>query len=305
MPASSAAKWIGALLHRTYTEWTEDHATQYGAAIAYYTLFSLAPLLILAIALAGSFFGAQAAEGRMVNELQYFIGRDAAEAVQALVRQARGSDAGLSVSIAGIGALLLGAAQVFNSLQTALNAMWRIADDSVSRESGIRKDFLQFLKKRALSFGMVLVVGLLLILSLLMSAGVSAFGTYLSALGTESAQVFVLRVSEVAVSIGSLTFLLAVIYKLLPDVRIAWRDVWFGAAVTSCLLTLGKLAIGWYLGSSSVGSVYGAAGSLIVILLWVYYNAQILLFGAEMTQVYAYEFGSRRRQPRKALQPES
>lgn len=148
---------------------------------------------------------------------------------------------------------------------------------------------------------MVLVVGLLLILSLLVSAGLSAFGTYLNALGRDSARIFVLP--EVAVSIGLLTCLLTVIYKLLPDLRIAWRDVWFGAAVTSCLLTLEKLVIGWYLGSSSVGSVYGAAGSLVIILLWVYYNSQILLFGAEMTQVCAHEFGSRRRQERRVLQP--
>lgn len=139
-------KRVGALLHRTYREWTEDHASQYGAAMAYYTLFSLAPLLILAIALAGALFGAEEAEGRMVNELQYFIGKDAAEAVQALVRRARGSDAGLSVSIAGIAALLLGATQVLNSLQTALNAMWRIADDSAARKGGIRRDLLELLK---------------------------------------------------------------------------------------------------------------------------------------------------------------
>jgi len=189
-----------------------------------------------------------------VTESQHFIGRDGAEAVQALVRRARGSDAGLSVSIAGLGALLLGAMQVFNSLQTALNVMWD-APDKPEVRGGFKRDLLQLAKKRALSFGMVLVIGWLLVLSLLASAGLSAFGAYLSARGRVSAEVFLLRISDVAVSLGSLTCLLAVIYKLLPDARIAWRDVWFGAVVTSCLLTIGKVLIGWYLGSSGITSV--------------------------------------------------
>jgi membrane protein len=287
-------KHVGALFVTTFAEWTEDHAGQYGAAMAYYMFFSLAPLLILAIALAGAFFGVEAAEGKIVAELQHFIGRDGAEAVQALVQRARGSGAGLSVSIAGIGALLLGATQVFNSLQTALNVMWR-APDATQGRSGFKKDLIGLAKKRALSFVMVLVIGVLLVLSLLASAGLSAFGSYLKARGGESAEMLLLRISDIAVSLGALTCLLAVIYKLLPDVRIAWRDVWFGAIVTSFFLTVGKVLIGWYLGSSSISSVYGAAGSLIVLLVWVYYSAQILLFGAEMTQVYAFEFGSRRR----------
>ncbi len=295
-----AAKHAGALLGKTFIEWTEDHASQYGAAMAYYMFFSLAPLLIFAIALAGAFFGVEAAEGKIATELQHFIGRDGAQAIQALVQRARGSDAGLSVSIAGMGALLLGAMQVFNSLQTALNVMWDAPDESeVPR--GFKGDLLQLAKKRALSFGMVLVIGWLLVLSLLASAGLSAFGTYLSARGRESAEVFLFRISDVAVSLGALTCLLAVVYKLLPDVKIAWRDVWFGAAVTACLLTIGKVLIGWYLGSSSLSSVYGAAGSLVVILVWVYYSSQILLFGAEMTQVYAREFGSRQTRKPKPL----
>jgi membrane protein len=292
-----ATKHVGALLGKTFREWTEDRASQYGAAMAYYTFFSLAPLLILAIALAGAFFGVEAAEGRIVDELQHLIGRDGAEAVQALVRRARGSDAGITVSIAGIGALMLGASQVFNSLQTALNAMWDAPGRSHGH-GGLKKDLVGLAKKRALSFAMVLVIGLLLVLSLLASAGLSAFATYLNARGRESEEVFLLRVSDVAVSLGSLTCLLAAIYKLLPDARIAWRDVWFGATITAFLLTAGKVLIGWYLGSSSIGSVYGAAGSLIVILVWVYYSSQILLFGAEMTQVYAREFGSRRKHVR-------
>lgn len=295
-----AAKTLGALLAKAFSEWTEDRASQYGAAMAYYTFFSLAPLLILAIALAGVFFGVEAAEGRIVNELQHFIGRDGAEAVQALVQRARGLEAGITVSIAGIGALLFGATQVFNSLQTALNAMWDVPDISDGRGS-LRKDLLGLAKKRALSFAMVLVIGVLLVLSLVAGAGLSAFATYLDARGRESEEVLLLRVSDVAVSFGSLTCLLAAIYRLLPDAKIAWRDVWFGAILTSFLLTIGKVLIGWYLGSSSIGSVYGAAGSLIIILIWVYYSSQILLFGAELTHVYAREFGSRRKSGRKRL----
>ncbi len=295
--ALGGLKGVGALLGRTYLEWTEDHASQYGAAMAYYMFFSLAPLLILAVAFAGAFFGAEAAEGRIVTELQHFIGWDGAEAIQALVRRARGSDAGLSFSIVGIGALLVGAAQVFNSLQTALNAMWRVPDATAPKR-GFKGDLLDIAKKRALSFVMVLVIGMLLVLSLLASAALAAFGAYLSRLGRDPGGMAVLRFSDVVLSLGSLTCLLAVIYKLLPDAKIAWRDVWFGAIVTSFLLTIGKMVIGWYLGGSGITSVYGAAGSLIVILIWVYYCAQILLFGAEMTQVYAFEFGSRQRKRR-------
>lgn len=294
MPRFSVVRHVGRLLFRTYVEWTEDHASQFGAAMAYYMFFSMAPLLVFAIALAGAFFGADAAEGKIVTELQHFIGRGGAGAVQELIRRARGSDAGVTVSIAGIGVLILGAMQVFNSLQTALNAMWD-APDEPEVKRGIKRDLLQLAKKRALSFVMVVIIGLLLVFSLLASAALSAVATYLTRLGRESAEVFLLRISEVAISVGSLTCLLAIIYKLLPDVRIAWRDVWFGAVVTSALLTLGQLAIGRYLGGSNIASVYGAAGSLIVLLVWVYYSSQILLFGAEMTQVYANQFGSRRK----------
>jgi membrane protein len=290
-PALRAVRLAGFLLRRTFSEWREDRASQYGAAIAYYTFFSIAPLLILAIALAGVFFGADAAEGRIVTELQDFIGRDGAEAIQALVRRARGSDAGFSVSLAGIGALLLGATQVFTSLQTALNVMWKVPDRRVVK-TGIKWDLLELARKRALSFAMVLVIGLLLVLSLLASTGVSLLGTYLSRLGREPAEVLLLRTSDIAVSFGALTCLLAVVYKILPDARLAWGDVWLGAALTAFFLTAGKVVIGWYLGSSSISSVYGAAGSLIVLLVWVYYSSQILLFGAEMAQVYACHFGS-------------
>jgi membrane protein len=298
----SVARHVGALLGRTYAEWTRHHASQFGAAMAYYMFFSLAPLLVLAIALAGAFFGADAAEGRIVAELQHYIGPNGAAAVQELVRRARGSDSGVSVSIAGIGILLLGAMQVFNSLQTALNAMWNAPEDPEVKR-GFKRDLLRLAKKRALSFGMVLLIGFLLVVSLLASAALSAAGVYLSRFGRDPGGMFLLRISEVAISLGSLTCLLAVIYKILPDVRIAWRDVWFGAVVTSALLTLGRLGIGWYLGRSNLASVYGAAGSLIVILVWVYYSAQILLFGAEMTQVFASEFGSRRRSPSSISDP--
>jgi membrane protein len=291
--ALGGLKNAGTLLARTYLEWSEDHATQYGAAMAYYMFFSLAPLLILAVAFAGAFFGAEAAEGTLVEELQYFIGRDGAEAIQALVWRARGSRAGLPLSLAGVGALLFGAAQVFNSLQTALNRMWHVPDGAVAR--GIKRDLIDFAKKRALSFAMVLIVGVLLVVSLLLNAALAAIESYLSRLGRDSADLAVLQFSDVALSLFLLTCLLAVIYKLLPDVRIAWGDVWFGAIVTSCLLTVGKLILAWYLGGSGIASVYGAAGSLVLILIWVYYCCQILLFGAEMTQVYAWEFGSRSR----------
>jgi membrane protein len=294
MPTFSLARHVGTLLRRTFVAWTQDHASQFGAAMAYYMFFSMAPLLVLSIALAGAFFGADAAEGRIVAELQHLIGRDGAAAIQELVRRARGSEAGVTIPIAGLGVLIWGAMQVFNSLQTALNAMWGVRERPAARK-GIVWDLIDLAKKRALSFGMVVIIGLLLVLSLLASAALSAVGAYLTRLGTESAEVFLLRVSEIAISVGSLTCLLAVIYKMLPDARIAWRDVWFGAVVTSSLLTLGRLVIGWYLGNRNVASVYGAAGSLIVILIWVYYCSQILLFGAKMTQVYASEFGSRRR----------
>jgi membrane protein len=299
MRALGALKNTGYLLGRTYLEWTEDHASQYGAAMAYYMFFSLAPLLIFAVAFAGSFFGAEAARGQIVAELQHLIGRDGAEAVQALVWSARGSNAGLTVSVAGIAALLWGAAQVFYSLHTALNRMWRVPD-ATEVKRGFKNDLLGFVKYRALSFTMVLIVGLLLVLSLLASTAIAAFEAYLSRVGRASAGMTLLSYSDVTLSVAALTCLLAVIYKLLPDAKIAWRDVWFGAVITSSLLTVGKVAIGWYLGGSGIRSVYGAAGSLVVILIWVYYSCQILLFGAEMTHVYASEFGSRRRKTKRA-----
>jgi membrane protein len=294
LPGIRTVKQAAWLFGRTFSKWREDNASQYGAAMAYYAFFSLAPLLILAIALAGAFFGAEAAEGRMVAELERILGRDGAEVIQTLVRRARGSDAGVPASIAGILALFLGGTQVFNSLQVALNVMWGVSERNDVRK-GLKWDLLGYAKKRAISFGMVLVIGLLLTLSLLASAAITAFGAYLERVGRSSAGVWLLHFGEMAISFASMTLLLAAVYRLLPDVRIAWKDVWFGASVTSIFLTGGKVLIAWYLGTSSISSVYGAAGSLVVLLVWVYYSAQILLFGAEMTRVYACEFGSWRK----------
>jgi membrane protein len=267
-----------------FTKWFDDDPFQLAAALSYYTLFSLAPLLVISIAVAGFVFGREAAHNQIVGTIQGLIGRQSAEAVQAMIQYASNKpEAGLVSTLLGGIFLLFGAGGVVGQLQTTLNAIWRVRPKP---GSGLR----DFIRKRFISFAMILGVGFLLLVSLAVSAFISGLTQFVGSLHESGA--LIAHLLEVVISFALVTLLFAMIYKFLPDVEIHWKDVWIGAALTSFLFTTGKFLIGFYLGNSGVTSVYGAAGSLITILLWVYYSALIFFLGAEFTQVYAMQYGS-------------
>lgn len=266
------------LIKETVIEWNQDNVPLLAAALAYYTIFSLAPLLLIAIAIAGAVFGEEAARGEIVRQIEGLVGRQGAEAVQSMIQNAQQPGSGGTVAtVIGVGLLLLGASGVFGQLQTALNTIW---DVKPKPDQGMRS----FLQSRFLSFAMVLVIGFLLLVSLVLSAILAGISTYFQGLFPFA---IVGQTINFLFSFAVITFLFAAIYKFLPDVKIPWKNLWIGAAVTALLFNIGKFLIGLYLGSSSVGSTYGAAGSLVVLLVWVFYSAQILLIGAEFTQVYS------------------
>lgn len=272
------------LLKATFTEYNEDKVPLLAAALAYYTVFSLAPLLLIVIAIAGSVFGEEAARGEIVGQIQGLIGKEGAEAVQVMLQNTQKPDSGGTVAtVFGIITLLFGASGVFGQLQDALNLIW---DVEPRPGQGIRN----FIQTRLLSFAMVVVIGFLLLVSLVISAVLAVVGNFLGAFFPS----FIIsgQFLNFAISFGSITLLFASIYKFLPDVHVPWKNLWIGAGVTAFLFTIGKFLIGLYLGNSGVTSTYGAAGSLVVILIWVFYSAQILLLGAEFTQVYSKYRGS-------------
>jgi membrane protein len=271
------------LLKETFDEWKDDEALQLGAALSYYTIFSLAPMLLVVIAIAGLFWGREAVQGQIVQQIGGLVGTQGAEAIQTMVANAGKHGAGVLATIVGFVTLLFGATGVFSQLQTALNHIW---DVQLKPDRGLKG----LLKARAAAFGMLLGIGFLLLVSLVVSAALSAFGTWLTGL-SPGAEV-ILRILSFIFSFAVVTVLFAILFKFLPDVKIAWRDVWIGAAATALLFTVGRFLIGLYLGKSSVASVYGAAGSLVIVLLWIYYSSQILFLGAELTQVYARRYGS-------------
>jgi len=272
------------LLKITFSEWREDNAARLGAALAYYAVFSMAPLLVVVMSISGLVFGHDAAQGRVVEQLQGLVGRDVARSIESMIVNARSPGLSVPAAIAGTLVMLLGASGVFAELQDALNLIW----NAPRRPSS---SILQTIRERFLSFTMVLGTGFLLLVSLVISAAVEALNDKLSSLVGLPASV--LQIIQSIVSFAVITIMFAMIFKILPRVRIAWSDVWIGAAVTSLLFTLGKYLIGLYLGRSSTASSYGAAGSIVIVLLWVYYSAQILFFGAEFTQAYANNYGSR------------
>jgi membrane protein len=256
-----------------------------GAALAYYTIFSLAPLLIIAVAIAGLAFGMQAAQGEIAGQIQGLVGREGAKAIEAMIQSAHKPAHGVIGSMIGVFALFLGASGVFCEIQDALNCIWHVNPDT---KAGI----LCLVKARFLSFGMVLGIGFLLLVSLLLSALLAAVTKYLGGMLPIPAVLF--ESLDFLLSLLSITVLFAMIFKLLPKTKIAWSDVWIGAALTSLLFTAGKFVIGFYIGKSIAASAYGAAGSLVVVIAWIYYSALILYFGAEFTRVYARTLGSQR-----------
>ena len=272
------------LLKDTYSEWRADNASRLGAALAFYSLFSMAPLLIIVISIAGLVFGRDAAQGRVIEQLQGLVGAEAARSIETIIGTARAPAASVLTAAAGIVALLLGASGAFGELQAALNVIWNAPPRPAQA-------IPQLIKDRFLSFTMVLGTGFLLLVSLVISAALAALNDSLARLMEISPSA--LQAVHVVISFAITALLFAMIFKQLPDVRIAWADVWIGAAVTALFFTVGRFLIGLYLGRSSLASTYGAAGSVVILLLWVYYSAQILFFGAEFTQVYANRYGSR------------
>jgi len=263
--------------------WIDHRGASKGAALAFYTLFSLTPILVLAIAVAGYFFGAEAAQGQIIAQLQGTVGPNGAQAVQALLASARDPVSGLFATMAAGVLLLLGATSVFAELKGSLDEMWGVPPHRHSV-------FLILLRTRLLSFGLVLVLAFLLLVSLVYGAAFAVLARSVGGIWSSSAPVF--SVFSLLLSFGVTACLFAVIYKTLPSAPLSWCDVWVGAVVTAGLFGLGNYAIGLYLGKSGVASSFGAAGSLIVLLLWVYYSAQIFFLGAEFTRQYALHLGS-------------
>jgi membrane protein len=272
--------WV--LLRTAGSEWVVDKAPRMGAALAYFTIFSMAPLLVITVAVAGLVFGPQAAQGQIVGQLQGLVGDEGALVIQDMLKNASQRASGIAATVLGVVALLLGAMGIFGELQDSLNTIWEVQPKSGRGIWGIIQD-------RLLSFAMVLGTAFLLLVSLVISAGLAAVGSVLGAWGVSIAGQIVTLVASFVV----ITLIFAMIFRFLPDAHIAWGDVWLGAAITALLFAIGKFLIGLYLGHSAIGSTYGAAGSLAVLLVWLYYSAQIFLFGAELTQVYANHYGSK------------
>ena len=283
------------LLKDAASSWRADYAPSMGAALAYYTTFSAAPLLLIVVAVAGLVFGRDAARGEIFNQLHGLIGEQGAIAVQGLLQSVSKPAEGALATAIGTAALLLGATSVFAELQDALDRIWRAP---VRDRSGVWR----LLRTRLLSFGMILGIGFLLMVSLVVSAALAALGRWWAPMFGGWA--LLAQAGNVTLSFALITVIFAMIYKIMPRASVHWKDVWIGASVTALLFTLGKSLIGLYIGRSGVTSGFGAAGSLAVVLLWVYYSAQIFLLGAEFTWVYAHSFGSRRGEVRPGSPPQ-
>lgn len=272
------------LMKDAASDWSRDRAPRLGAALAYYTVFSLVPFLVVVIAVIGLVFGEVAAQSAILSQIAELVGEQTAAAIKDMILRANQPSTGLFATAVAVATLLIGASGVFGQLQDALNTVW-----GVEPKEG--RGVWGFIKDRFLSFVAVLGTGFLLLVSLILSSALAAFGKWFG--GLLPLPEAVLQLMNFAFSFLVVTGLFALIFKLLPDAKVAWRDVWIGAALTSALFTIGKFALGVYLGKSNVASAYGATGSLVLVLLWVYYSAQILLYGAEFTQVYANRVGER------------
>jgi membrane protein len=272
------------LLKSALSACLNDNVQRMSAALAYYTIFSLAPLLVIAIAIAGLVFGEDAARGEIVGEIRELVGQDGARAIQAMIQSAYHPGHSVVATIIGIVTLLLGATGAFSEVYDALNLIWRVNQESSTAVRTI-------IKARFMSFGMILIIGFLLLVSLVVSAVLAGISKYASSFLPAPAPL--LHFLDFLFSLAVVTVLFAMIFKVLPEMKIRWGDVWAGASLTALLFTVGKFAIGFYVGKSVSTSSYGAAGSLVVVVAWIYYSAFILYFGAEFTQVYAHQCGSR------------
>ncbi|AKJ29614.1 YihY/virulence factor BrkB family protein [Caldimonas brevitalea] len=285
-------KQAWSLIRQAVSAWVDDKASSMGAALAYYTVFSMAPLLVIVISVAGLVFGEEAARGEILAELRGLMGDDGAQAIQALLESANKPVRSTLAAVGSIVALLIGATTVFAELQASLDRIWR------APEADATAGLWGFLRSRVLSFGVILGIGFLLLVSLIISAALAALGNWWGPM--MGAWEVVATALNFAFSFAIITTGFAMIYKLMPRVHIRWHDVWIGAAVTALLFTVGKTLIGLYIGKSGVASGFGAAASLVVLLVWVYYSAQIFLLGAEFTSAYAHTYGSLKNVPRRA-----
>lgn len=274
---------VGELLKETFHEWNQDKASRLAAALAYYTIFSIAPLLMIAIAVAGAVFGEEAARGEIVTQIQDLVGEAGATVVQTALANVNQTKTGIVGTCIGVVTLLLGATGLFGEMQDALNTIWAVAPKP-------GQGIWVLIRRRLISFSMVLGIGILLLLSIFLSTALAAFSSFMNSwipgLATG------LSILNFVVSFGLMTLLFAMIYVILPDVKIAWKDVLVGAATTAFLFTIGRTLLSMYLGSAAVSSTFGAASSLAVLLVWIYYSAQVFFLGAEFTQVYARRYGS-------------
>ena len=282
------------LFKQTWKEFGEDKAQRLGASLAYYTVFSIAPLLLIAVAIAGLVFGRQAASGAIQQQLAGALGESTAKAVNEMIVSASKPKSGIFATIFGVVTLLFGAAGVFGQLQDALDTIWNVERPKTA-------GFIGMIKDRFLSMAMVFGIGFLLLVTLVIDTAISAMGKWIGphVPGGEAT----LQIVQLIISFGLVTVLFALTFRYLPHVRVAWKDVWFGAAFTAFLFVVGKFGLSLYIGKAAVGSAYGAAGSLVIILIWVYWSAQILFFGAEFTQVYARTHGSMAGDRSKATKP--
>jgi membrane protein len=276
-------KNIWLLLKDSAIAWDDDNVVQQGAALSFFTAISLSPLLMLVIVLSSFGFGQEAASGHLVSQIRGLIGIEGAKFVQSLITNAYKSDSNLPAAIFSVVMLLVGASAVFISLRDSLNTIWRIQQ----KPMGIIRAFL---RGRFLSFAMILGIGFLLLVSLILSAVLAAMSDYLSKL--LPILVGLITILDFIISFVGITAIFAFMFKFLPAATLKWKDVWVGAAVTSLLFSIGKLLIGLYLGNGAIGSTFGAASSLVIIMLWTFYSSQIVLFGAEFTRLYAMRFGS-------------
>lgn len=287
MESRLSPKKILGLFKETYSEWSDDRAFSLGAALSYYTVFSLPSLLLIVLAIISFAFGKEAAEGQILKEFQGLMGEQTAGIIKTMLEAGAGPKNTAIAAGIGIAVLLFGATGVFGELQTALNSMWGVKPKP-------QANIKYIIRTRLISFSMVLVIGFLLLVSLVISAFLSSLGDYLKGLFSGATLLtYTLYGFDMAVSLGVITVLFAMVFKMLPDAKIAWGDVWMGSFVTAILFTIGKFLIGFYIGKSNIASAYGTAGSLVLILLWIYYSSLILYFGAEFTQVYANKYGSK------------
>jgi membrane protein len=280
-------KEIAPLIGVTVRNWQEDRAPRMGAALAYYMALSLAPTVVIILAVTGLAFGARAAQGRLVWQIQGLVGYEGAKVIQSMIEGAHRSSSGIVATLLGLATLFFGGTAVVSELRDALNTIWRVPEDTTSSRA---RSLFNLVKERLLSFALVLGAGLFLLTSLIVNTWISAVGKHLTSVATPPQAL--IGIVDWVVSFAVITALFAFIFKVLPTVRLEWSDVSAGAVITSLLFTAGKFLLGVYFGKAGFEDSYGAAGSLVVLLVWVYYSAQVVFLGAEFTRAYALRFGS-------------